>query len=292
MKQKLLVTGASGFLGWTLCQVAQPYWQIYGTYATHGAKIPGVSQVKADLQDLPSLRHLLTEIKPDAIIHLAALSRPNYCQTHPQESYNINVLGSCAIADYCATVKIPCVFTSTDLVFDGTNPPYRETSPPSPVSLYGEHKLLAEEGMLQRYPQTAICRMPLMFGEASPTSYSFLQPFLQQFREGQALRLFYDEYRMPVSATTAARGLLLALEKVQGYVHLGGKERLSRYEFGELMAEVFHLSREQITRCSQKDVPMAAPRPADLSMDSSLAFGLGYNPPSVKAALMELRGKV
>ncbi|NEO26735.1 MAG: sugar nucleotide-binding protein, partial [Kamptonema sp. SIO4C4] len=90
-----------------------------------------------------------------------------------------------------------------------------------------------------------------------------------------------------------ASGLLLALEKqVQGYLHLGGKERLSCYEFGCLMAEVFNLSTKQISRCSQNDVPMAAPRPADLTLDSSQAFQLGYDPPTVKTALMQLQGRV
>lgn len=291
--KKLLVTGSSGFLGWNLCQIAtQQNWQVFGTYSTHAINIPKVLSQKIDLTDFQALKTLFSEIQPDAVIHTAAASKPNYCQTHPQESYHINVTASCYIADLCAEVEIPCAFTSTDLVFDGLNPPYREGDRVCPVSIYGEQKVLAEQGILERYPKTAICRMPLMFGIASPHSPSFIQPFIATLRQEQELTLFVDEYRMPVSAETAAHGLFLALEKAEGILHLGGKERLSRYEFGCLMTEVLELPKTGLKSCSQKDVTMAAPRPADLAMDSSKAFALGYNPPTVREELEALKGKV
>ena len=137
-------------------------------------------------------------------------------------------------------LSIPYVFTSTDLVFDGLNPPYKETDPVSPVNLYGEQKVMAERGILVRYPVAAICRMPLMFGVATPPATSFMQPFMQTLREGKELSLFTDEFRTPVSGKTAAQGLLLALA-ISGIIHLGGKERVSRYDFGRLLIEVLQL---------------------------------------------------
>ncbi|NEQ59862.1 MAG: NAD(P)-dependent oxidoreductase [Moorea sp. SIO4A1] len=292
MRKKLLVTGASGFLGWNLCQLAKEKWDIYGTYFTQKIDIPGISLVKADLREFQDMKHLFAEIQPAGVIHTAAQSKPNFCQTHREESYSINVTASINIARLSADYDIPCVFTSTDLVFDGLNPPYLETDPVSPISYYGEQKVMAEEGMRSHYPKVAICRMPLMFGITPPTASSFIQPFLKILREGRPLSLFTDEIRTPVSGTTAAKGLLLALEKVQGLVNLGGKERISRYEFGCLMAEVFELSQDNLGRCLQKDVPMAAPRSPDTSLDSSLAFSLGYQPLSVREELEGLRGKV
>ncbi|MCU0517388.1 MAG: NAD(P)-dependent oxidoreductase [Oscillatoria sp. Prado101] len=224
--KKLLITGSSGFLGWNLCQIAKQKWQVYGTHFTHRVEITGVKQLRSDLTDFQELQRLFQEIKPDAVIHTAAQSQPNYCQTHPQESRAINVTASCNIAGLCAYYSIPCAFTSTDLVFDGLNAPYRETDPVSPVSLYGEQKVLAEQGMLERYPLTAVCRMPLMFGFGAPAAKSFIQPMLRSLREGQELALFVDEFRTPVSGNTAARGLLLALENVQGRIHLGGKSSI------------------------------------------------------------------
>ncbi len=290
--KKLLVTGASGFLGWNLCQLAQQQWDVYGTYFSKTVEIPGVNLIKIDLRDFQELKRLFNEIQPDAVIHTAAQSSPNYCQTYPEESYSINVTASCNLAGLSADYGIPCAFTSTDLVFDGLNAPYKETDPVCPVSLYGQQKVQAEQGMLERYPKVAVCRMPLMFGIAPPTATSFIQPFIKTLREGKELRLFTDEFRTPVSGTTAAKGLLLALENVEGLLHLGGKERMSRYDFGRLMVDVLELPQENLKACKQKDVPMAASRPPDVSLDSSKAFALGYEPVSLGEELEALRGKV
>ena len=95
-----------------------------------------------------------------------------------------------------------------------------------------------------------------------------------------------------MSGTTAAKGLLLALDKVQGYIHLGGKERISRYEFGRLLVEVLQLPGTGLKVGKQADVKMAAPRPSDVSLDSSRAFALEYAPLSLQEELAALRGKI
>ncbi len=286
--KKLLITGASGFLGWHLCQIAKQEWEVYGTYFSHSLEIPGIKMLKVDLVDFQELKQIFDAVQPAAVIHTAAISQPNFCQTHPDESHAINVTASCNIAGLCADSSISCAFTSTDLVFDGLNAPYRETDPVCPVNIYGEQKVMAEEGMLKRYPMTAICRMPLMFGNETPTATSFIQPFIQTLKQRKELNLFIDEFRTPVSGKTAAKGLLLALEKVNGLIHLGGKERISRYDFGRLLVEVFHLAPDGLKGCQQKDVKMAAPRPSDVSLDSSKAFSLGYQPLSLREELQDL----
>jgi dTDP-4-dehydrorhamnose reductase len=287
--KKLLVTGASGFLGWNLCQLAKQDWQVYGTYLVHQVDISEVILLRVELTNFLALKTLFEQIKPTAVIHTAAQSKPNFCQEHPDIAYAINVTASLNIARLCRDRNIPCVFTSTDLVFDGLNPPYKETDSVSPISYYGEQKVLAEQGMLAAYPKTAICRMPLMFGHASPTANSFLQPFLKSLQEGKKLQLFVDEFRTPVSGMTAAKGLLLALEKAEGILHLGGKERISRYQFGCLLAEIWQFSPELIETCRQKDVPMSAPRSPDVSLDSSKAFAMGYQPRSLVEELQSLK---
>ncbi|MEH2329352.1 SDR family oxidoreductase [Nostoc sp.] len=283
--KKLLITGASGFLGWHLCQLAKQEWEIYGTYLSHFLEIPGIKILKANLTNFQELKRIFNDVKPEAVIHTAAHSQPNFCQTNPKESHAINVIASCNIAGLCADNFIPCAFTSTDLVFDGLNAPYRETDAVCPVNLYGEQKAIAEADMLERYPMTAVCRMPLMFGAATPTAKSFIQPFIQTLQAEKELSLFRDEFRTPVSGTTAAKGLLLALEKVNGIIHLGGKERISRYDFGQILVEVFQLPATGLKSCRQQDVKMAAPRPTDVSLDSSKAFALGYQPLSVREEL-------
>ncbi|NJK36977.1 MAG: NAD(P)-dependent oxidoreductase [Oscillatoriales cyanobacterium RM2_1_1] len=192
--QKLLVTGASGFLGWNICDVAQSQWQVYGTYYAHNIKSSKGKLVQdfvqINLTDLPAVKDLFNTLKPDAVIHTAAQSKPNFCQLHPTETALINVTASVNLAKLCCELDIPCVFTSTDLVFDGLNPPYRETDPVSPISDYGVQKVLAEQKMRSHYSKTAICRMPLMFGVASPYAGSFIQAFMQTLRAGKDLSLY------------------------------------------------------------------------------------------------------
>ncbi|WP_088892771.1 SDR family oxidoreductase [Leptolyngbya ohadii] len=293
--QKLLITGASGFLGWYLCQIAQAEWEVYGTYHRHSVK-PGVPLAASpihwmpiDLTDLDALKALFATVRPNAVIHAAAMSRPNDCQDDPVRSYQVNVVASCNIADLCEAAKIPCVFTSSELVFDGTNAPYREGDPVSPINLYGEQKVAAELGMLDRCSQMLVCRMPLMFGNV-PHADSFLQPFIQRLQSGERLKVFVDEFRTPVSGEDAARGILQLMDKVRGRIHLGGKERMSRYKFGQHLVAALHLPETMLQPCRQADVPMSAPRAADVSLDSSLAFSLGYSPALVKDALVQLLG--
>ncbi len=287
--KKLLVTGASGFLGWNLCHVAQETWQVYGTYCTHSVTRGDVKLYKIDLTDYTALEKFFTAIQPDAVIHLAAASKPNFCQKNPEVSYKINVTASMYLAQLCAKINIPFIFTSTDLVFDGQNPFYKESDPVSPICVYGEHKVIAEKKILKIYPVAAICRMPLMFGLPSPVANSFIQSFIQTLKAGQELNLFVDEFRTPVSATTAAKGLLLALEKrIKGILHLGGKERISRYEFGLLLAKLFNFNQDLIIPGKQQDMIMAAPRSPDTSLDSSKAWQLGYQPSSLKEELVSI----
>jgi dTDP-4-dehydrorhamnose reductase len=230
---------------------------------------------------------LFQTVQPDAVIHAAALSQPNACEVNPEASFAMNVQASQWVAEACATRDIPCVFTSTDQVFDGRRAPYREEDPVSPLNRYGEHKVMAEVEMRSRYPKTVICRLPLLFGIA-PHAPSFLQGFMTQLRKGEPLKLFTDEYRTPASGTAIAQGILLALQQDRSCLHLGGRERLSRYAFGQRLVERLQLSEELLQPCLQADVPMAAPRPADVSLDSSLAFALGYIPHPIAEELKRL----
>ena len=287
--KKLLVTGASGFLGWNLSQYARNSWEVYGTYFSHEIKIPGVTLHQTDITDLAALDRLFNNIRPDAVIHTAAASKPNYCQTHRQESYAINVGAAVNIARLCGERHIPCVFTSTDLVFDGKNPLYKETDPVCPINYYGEQKAIAEQKMREVYPAIALCRMPLMFGASSPVSSSFLQGMVDNLQAGREMNLFTDEFRTPASATAASQGLLLAVEQqVQGILHLGGKDRVSRYDFGLLLADILQLPTDLVESGRQADVAMVAPRSPDTSLDSSKAFALGYQPLSLREELNKI----
>ncbi len=298
MKQ-LLITGASGFLGWHLGQMAQVAgWQVYGSYhraVASSAELANVTFFPLDLTDTASLKLVMRELKPDAVLHLAALSSPNACEAEPERSYQINVAAAAELAGCCDAASIPCLFTSSEQVFDGHNPPYLEADPICPINRYGEHKAAAEVAMRQRCRRLTICRLPLLYG-AAPAD-SFIQPWIRALRAGQPLDLFTDEIRSPVSGFDAAQGILLALdllmrEQAPSILHLGGTERLSRYAMGQTLAELLDLPEAKLNPRSQSEVKMAAPRPPDASLDSSLACSLGFRPQSWRESLEALRPRL
>jgi len=137
-KQKLLITGASGFLGSHLCKTAADKYTVFGVSKKNKISIDKVKVFSIDLCDTKVLKELFTQVKPDAIIHAAAMSVPNKCQEYPSESNTINVSASLQIAELCCKEDTPMAFISTDLVFDGCKGNYSEKDPVSPVSLYGE----------------------------------------------------------------------------------------------------------------------------------------------------------
>jgi len=289
--RRLLVTGASGFLGWHVCQLARAQWEVTGTVRTQTVTLPGVALRQVDLTDPEAIARLLDAVQPDAVIHAAARSKPNDCQQHPEATYAANVTATVALARQCGAAGVPFAFTSTDLVFDGQHAPYAEGDPVAPLSVYGQQKAQAEREVLAVHPEAVVCRMPLMFGSVPPTATTFLQFFLKALRAGEPLRVFVDEYRTPVSGATAARGLLLALQ-TRGILHLGGRERVSRYEFAHLLAQVMGLAPELLQPCQLDEMPMAAPRAADVALISDRAYALGYDPPSLRQELAALQTQV
>ena len=288
----LLVTGASGFLGWNICQKAKSDWAIFGTFYSHSVNFPGVSLAKIDLTLFNDLKALFREAKPAAVIHAAALSDPNFCQENHDTSYRINTEAAINIAGICGDLEIPCVFISSDLVFNGLNPPYSEEDEPSPLNVYGEHKLMAELGMKKRCASVVICRMPLMFGSSGAAGSSFLKPLLRQMKFGSVVNLFVDEFRTPLSGKNATEGLMIALEKLPDLVHFGGLERISRYEFGKLVMEVFNFPNAKLIPCRQQEIQMAAPRPRDVSLTNAKAIQMGFRPDAIKESLERLKGVV
>ena len=127
------------------------------------------------------------------------------------------------------------------MVFDGLNAPYREEYPVCPVNIYGEQKILAEEGMLKFHPSVVICRMALMFGISGSNTINFFQQMIKAMKEEHEFRLFVDEFRTP--------GLFLALKKVNGLLRLGGIESISRYDFAKLLVNTLGVREAVLVPC-------------------------------------------
>ena len=287
-KKRLLLTGASGLLGYAICRQAMPAWEVYGVCHKGSIAVEGVTPIRADLTDKVHLADCFKQARPQAVIHAAALSQPNDCEQQPEVSEKINLRAAVEIAGLCKTAAIPLVFTSTDLVFDGQHPPYTEEDPVSPICLYGRHKATAEKAIRKIYPDAAICRMPLMLGHAPGTGSGFLGHMVRTLREAHELTLFTDEVRTPVDTGSAARGLLMAIEKGGALLHLGGRRQMSRFSMGCLVADILNADNALLKTVRIEDLPMPAPRSPDVSLNSKRAFAGGYVPEDIAAALEEM----
>jgi len=276
--RKILITGASGFLGWHLCQAARDRWQVFGLGRRRTIQLSGVTPLAADLTDFGTVKSLFSQINPAGVIHAAAVARTDLCQNSPASTWTINVSVSQFLAGICAEAGCPMVLVSTDLVFDGRSPPYTESDPPNPICRYGEQKAQAERAVWARHPHASICRLPLLAGTGCGPDPTFLAHTIKSLAAGRAVTLLTDEWRTPVDAKSAARGLLQALENRRTILHLGGRTRISRYELGVKIARRTGARTNLLIPASLDDSHWPAPRPADVSLDSSRAFGRGYDP--------------
>ena len=288
MKRKLLLTGASGFLGYHLLRVFANDWEIYGITNSGSFDLQGATPIKCDITNYIELGNYFDDIEPDAVIHTAAIADANFCQQNPDKSYSVNVDASKNLAGICCDFQIPFAYTSTDLVFDGKKGMYAEGDEKSPISVYGEQKAIAEDEVLQIYAEATVFRLPIMFGYPEASAGNYMHGLINRLKKGETATLFNDEYRSVCGARSISEGIFGLLGKTSGIIHVAGSERLSRYDFGMKVVKAFDLNAELILEGSQKDVKNMAPRPADVSLNVSKAKDLGYAPLSVDKELEQI----
>ncbi|BBO70476.1 NAD(P)-dependent oxidoreductase [Desulfosarcina alkanivorans] len=285
---RLLITGASGFLGWHLCRQARAGWAVYALWRHHPVTVPGVITVQGDLTNAGFMESLLREIRPQAVIHAAAQSSNGFCESHAHDSLQINVLATERLAGLCRRLTIPFVFTSTDMVFDGTRPPYAENDPAAPLSAYGRQKADAEQRVLHGHPRALICRLPLLIGLSGGHGSTFSLKIIEALDGGAPVSLFADEFRTPVDGESAAAGILMALGRGTGVLHLGGRTRISRLQMGRRLAAIMGAGEDGIRPASLDDTAAGTRRPPDVALDSRRAYARGYDPLDLDRALARL----
>ncbi|MCP4745841.1 MAG: SDR family oxidoreductase [Desulfobacteraceae bacterium] len=288
-RPKLMITGASGFLGDSLCRLACVKHSVLAIYHRHKPLVPDVRAVQADLSKLNNLEALFKTLEPEAVIHAAAVADVAFCQRFPEQSRIINSELPGKLARICRDLNIPFVFTSTDLVFDGLCPPYSERHTRQPLGIYARQKVMAEDAVMQNHPQALICRMPLMIGVAPHDSaYHFCHHMLEAISQKTQLNLFTDEYRTPVDTHSAAGGILNLMDKTGGVLHLGGNTRISRHGIGLMMAESMGIKPDMIRPVRIDDMKLSTPRARDVSLDSQKAFQMGYKPMDLRQAVQRV----
>jgi dTDP-4-dehydrorhamnose reductase len=270
MSHPLLITGAGGQLGSYLLRelVGQKTAVSAWTGSQSGERF-GIRLRAIDLTHTDQVAAAFRELRPTAVLHAAAVSSVAACWQDPQLSHRVNVEGTCVLAKLAHEMKARLLLVSTDLVFDGEQPPYREDALPCPLSVYGQSKREAEREVLA-FPEHTVARVSLLFGPGPGGRLSFFDQMLRALRDHQPLPLFVDEWRTPLALDTAARALVHLLRSdVAGLIHVGGPERLSRYDMGRRLAGHLRVDPSVLQAAPRAQMAGAEPRPRDVSLDSS-----------------------
>ena len=240
IRDPILITGASGVLGWHLCRyfTARGY-RVEGTYRENRPRIRGVRCYRLALDDPGEIQRHCRDSNYGAVIHSAAMTTPDECEQAPERTHLVNVSGTRRLMESLAPdVRFVCL--STDLVFDGSRGNYSEEDPTNPPNCYARSKRRAEEAVFKR-SGAVIVRTAKIYGPESPFHTCFVTWMRQRFEKAEKVPLFSDQYRTPIYVGDVARALEKVLESVPSHnlYHLGGPERLSRRHFGELYARTF-----------------------------------------------------
>jgi dTDP-4-dehydrorhamnose reductase len=270
MSGRLLVTGAGGQLGsYLLREQARQQKAVMAWTGSRSGERFGIRLWPIDLTHTEHAARAFREWGPTAVLHAAAISSVAACQEDPQLAHRVNVEGTRLLAELAHAARARLVLVSTDLVFDGERPPYGEHAQPCPLSVYGRSKGEAERAVLT-YPEHLVARVSLLFGPALGDRLSFFDQMLGALRERRLLPLFVDEWRTPLAFATAAHALLDLLgSDVTGLIHVGGPERLSRYEMGQRLADHLGLDASVLQAALRSQIAAPEPRPRDVSLDSS-----------------------
>jgi dTDP-4-dehydrorhamnose reductase len=205
----------------------------------------------------------LHALKPNLLIHCAALSRTKACEQDPEQAHRVNVEVTAHLAKL--SQDIPFIFLSSGEVFDGKTGWYSEADKPNPISIYGKTKLEAERVVLQN-PQHTVVRIVLTAGTSQNGDRSFMEDMCRTAQAGKDVTLYTDEFRCPLPAGVIARAIWELINSRQpGLYHLGGRERLSRWEIGEVLLPWYPEMKGRLVKGSAWS-HVGNPRPADLSL--------------------------
>jgi dTDP-4-dehydrorhamnose reductase len=243
---------------------------VVGWSGSHAGSLFGVEIQPIDLAHPDRVALAIREVRPDLLIHTAALARIEACRRDPERARQINLEGTAVLSQLAASAGTRMLHVSTDLVFDGTQGNYRESDRPAPLSVYGRTKHEAELAVLAD-PRNAVARVSLLFGPTLTHRQGFFDQQLAALRAGSPLTLYEDEWRTPVSILTAARALVnIARSDFAGLIHIGGPEKMSRLEMGRRLAVHLAADPSGIQATSRLGARSAEPQPRDLSLDASL----------------------
>jgi len=294
---KILITGASGSLGEHICNEFANYqdFEVLALYNSNECKYKNIHSLQLNLTDFEKLEEVFKSFKPNIVIHTAALSNTAVCdQSLPKTVYEVNVNATKQIAEFCCTFNARLIYTSTDLVYAG----YRgsmleENSKLIPISLYAETKLMGEEKIKQTFDNYIILRMALMIGFPLTSSGNHFKQMYIDFRSGRPVKLFYDQFRTPLSFFDAAYIIeqLCKLDISNETINVAGKERVSRAQLGRMLCDIAGFDKKLIKKISMEDVP-GTYKVADVSLNTDKLQSYGIKIKSLRNSIKNILDNV
>lgn len=292
---RILITGANGLLGYKLVQLLASKGDVI-TIATARKKptdLPeGVEFAELDITNKTQTLTVVAAAKPDVVIHAAAMTQVDQCETEREKCWSANVHGVENIIMACAQTNAHMVHVSTDFIFDGTFGPLDETAIPNPVNYYGESKLAGEKLIQQSKINWAILRTVLVYGVTPDMSRSNIVLWVKKsLEEGKSINVVNDQWRTPTLAEDLAMGCYLAAsQKAKGIYHISGSEMMTPFEIAIQTADFFNLNKSLIKPADSSTFKQPASRPPKTGFIVTKAEReLGYKPHTFIDGLTLLR---
>ena len=272
-----LVTGAKGFLGSNMAVSLRGKVDTVGL-ARSGFTSAHYSRTRnLDLRDRRALVQVVRDIKPDVIVHGAAIAGHETAAIDPVQAYAVNVAASRILAAEAEALNSTMVFISTDALFSGECGNYREDDPVSPFSVYGETKALGEEAVRAATSSHLIVRTNF-FGWSDTGDKSILEFFVNSLRQGLIVRGYPDFVVTSIYVETLIQTIWnLVQTGATGTMHIASNDARSKYEFGCMVAETFGFSTNLIAPLHSTNDGHTTSRSRNLSLKTDkVAQLLGY----------------
>lgn len=282
---RILLTGAGGLLGSHLTARLSRRHEVFGTDRHPWWGRSAIRWIPGDLQAPGFIPQLIRDSRPDGVIHCAALTNVDACEKSPALAYAVN---ADVTRDLARAVPADAwfLYLSTDGIFRGDHPLAKETDPPCPKTVYGRSKLQGE-WEVQLHARAPLIVRTNFYGWSSGRKQTFAEWLYQALVSRRPITLFQDFFFSPLYVVHLAQCIEALIEGGhRGVFHIGGKERVSKSDFGLLMAQLADILPDQIRLGSLEEAALLAQRPRDMSLDNShFVQKTGMGLPSVREGL-------
>lgn len=285
--EKILILGSSGFLGGYFQKNLGSLAIGHTSGSDKQSQVIPHEYVSARLDSEEDVDKLLTSLKFSTVINCVALSDIDECETSPQKATWLNTKLPEVVSRKCNSIGAHFIQISTDAVFSGDRPFPIETNKPNPKSIYGITKAEGESAILRVNPNSLVCRVSF-FGW-NPRGKSLFNFFYSNLRTNQQISGFDDLFFTPMyAADTVDIILALCKKRKSGIFHVVGDERISKFEFGQLVAKSMNAQSTLIDRESFLDSRLSLTRTPDLSLSNVKIKSLGIKIPTLNSGIESL----